>query len=364
MKKILFIDQDGTIIEEPPGDFQVDRMDKLRFKPGVIGSLRKITEETDYRLVMVSNQDGLGTAAFPLADFMPPHDWMLKVLAGEGIIFDEILIDGSLPGENSPFRKPGIGMVEKYMNECLDRENSYVIGDRMTDMELASNMGIKGILLGEGNAGGGSETITCSSWERVYHYLKSNTRRVSLSRETSETKVGMTLVLNGNGESDVRTGIGFFDHMLEQVVRHGGIDLVVDADGDRQVDEHHTIEDTAILLGRCFKEALGSKKGIERYGFVLPMEESRAEVLLDFGGRGYLVWKARFEREFVGDFPTEMTRHFFESFCREAGCNLHVKVEGENTHHQIEAIFKAFGRCIKVAVNSSGSGIPSSKGQL
>lgn len=364
MKKILFIDRDGTIIEEPPGDFQVDRMDKLCFKPGVIGALRKITEETDYRLVMVSNQDGLGTPAFPLTAFMPPHDFMLKVLAGEGIVFDEVLIDGSFPEENSPCRKPGTGMVKKYIDEWLDRENSYVIGDRLTDMELASNMGLKGILFGEKKAEGCPEAIVCSSWEKVYRYLKSCSRRVSLSRETSETEVRVTLVLDGAGESDIRTGIGFFDHMLEQVARHGGVDLIVVANGDREVDEHHTIEDTAILLGRCFAVALGSKKGIERYGFALPMDDSRAEVLLDFSGRGYLVWEVRFEREYVGEFPTEMTRHFFESFCREAGCNLHVVAKGENTHHLIEAIFKAFGRCINTAIKVTGTSIPSSKGQL
>ena len=362
MKKILFIDRDGTIIEEPPGDFQVDSMSKLAFVPGVIGALRELVRDTDYRLVMVSNQDGLGTERFPEESFLPPHEFMLRTLAGEGVIFDEVLIDESMPEDASPRRKPGIGMVEKYLGGDLDREHSYVIGDRETDMQLAENMGIRGIYLGEKAPEGMPVALSSVSWRKIVRYLKKGCRRSVIERKTAETEVKVALDLNGSGQGNIRTGLAFFDHMLEQVVRHGGIDMVVFVKGDLQVDEHHTIEDTAIVLGNCFAEALGSKKGIARYGFALPMDEAKAEVLLDFGGRIWLEWNATFVREYVGDFPTEMTKHFFASFCQGAKCNLHVTAKGENTHHTIEAIFKAFGRCLRMAVEQGVDGVlPSTK---
>jgi imidazoleglycerol-phosphate dehydratase/histidinol-phosphatase len=360
-KKILFIDRDGTIIQEPPVDFQVDSLEKLVFLPGVIGGLRKIVEQSDYRLVMVSNQDGLGTASFPLADFLAPHQRMLETLAGEGVSFDEILIDKSLPEEGSPYRKPAIGMVEKYRNDCLDQEHSYVIGDRLTDMQLAANMGLKGIYLGKENTQNLPVALSSDSWEVISAYLLSGNRKVTRSRRTKETKVEITLDLNGSGQSTIATGIGFFDHMLDQIAHHGGVDLQVNTQGDLDVDEHHTIEDTALVLGKCLDEALGNRKGIGRYGFVLPMDEAKASVTLDLGGRSWLEWKVDFRREYVGDFPTEMVRHFFASFCQEARCNMHVEAYGENTHHTVEAIFKGFARCLRMAVEQKGTGIPSSK---
>ena len=365
MRKILFIDRDGTIIEEPPGDCQVDRMEKLAFRPGVISALREIVRETDYRLVMVTNQDGLGTERFPMEAFRGPHEFMLRTLAGEGVCFDEVLIDGSLPEERSPFRKPGTGMVAGYLNEWLDRENSYVIGDRLTDMELARNMGVGGIYLGGEDTTELPVRLRTESWERVADFVRRGSRKAHRVRETAETWVEVELDLNGRGEADIATGIGFFDHLLEQIARHGGVDLRVRAEGDLRVDEHHTIEDTAIVLGGCFAEALGSKKGAGRYGFCLPMDESRAEVSLDFGGRAWLEWDVRLAREYVGDFPTEMARHFFASFCQSGGCALHVAARGENTHHQLEAVFKAFGRCLRQAVaRTEGEGVASTKGVI
>ena len=362
MKKMLFIDRDGTIIKEPTDNFQVDRPEKLEFMPGVIGALREITGNTDFRLVMVSNQDGLGTADFPMEDFMLPQTLMLKVLESEGIVFDEICIDPSRPEEYSRFRKPGIGMVEKYLNEYLDYENSYVIGDRVTDMQLAANMGIRGIFLGDAPTEDLPVALSSSSWGEIAAFLKSGSRKAKVFRKTSETSILVELDLNGSGRPDIHTGLAFFDHMLEQIARHGGVDLTIKADGDLEVDEHHTIEDTGIVLGECFAEALGRKKGIERYGFALPMDEAKAEVLLDFGGRACLVWQVELCREYVGDFPTEMTKHFFDSFCQSCKCNLHVTASGENTHHVIEGIFKAFARAIKAAIRQTGTGIPSSKG--
>ncbi|RHR78965.1 bifunctional histidinol-phosphatase/imidazoleglycerol-phosphate dehydratase HisB [Odoribacter sp. AF15-53] len=365
MKKILFIDRDGTIIQEPPGDYQVDSMEKLAFVPGVIGALREIVRDTDYRLVMVSNQDGLGTGRFPMDTFLPPHEFMLKTLAGEEVVFDEVLIDESMPEDCSPRRKPGTGMVGKYLNESLDRMNSYVIGDRLTDMQLAENMGIRGIFFGEEEGEGLPIVLSTGSWGKIVSFLKQGSRQAIRVRTTAETAVRVALDLNGTGQGEVKTGIAFFDHMLEQVVRHGEVDLVISVKGDLQVDEHHTIEDTAIVLGECFAEALGGKKGIGRYGFALPMDEAKAEVLLDFGGRSWLEWNATFSREYVGDFPTEMTKHFFASFCQGARCNLHVTAKGENTHHTIEAIFKAFARCLKMAVRQeTGGRVPSTKGVI
>lgn len=364
-KKILFIDRDGTLIQEPPVDFQVDSLSKLELVPGVIGALRQLAAETDYQLVMVTNQDGLGTASFPVADFLPPHEWMLKTFAGEGIVFSEILIDDSFPEDGSPNRKPRTGMVNKYLNEYLDYENSYVIGDRKTDMQLAANMGLQGIFLGKAADEEDLPIVLQTDlWREIAAFLKQGSRRAKISRKTSETEVTVDLDLNGNGTNRMDTGISFFNHMLEQIARHGGVDLTIEVKGDLEVDEHHTIEDTGIVLGECFKQALGKKKGIERYGFALPMDEAKAEVLLDFGGRAWLEWNVCFDREYVGDFPTEMTRHFFASFCQGCGCNLHVSAAGENMHHLIEAIFKAFARAVKAAIRQSGGGIPSSKGVI
>lgn len=362
MKKILFIDRDGTIIQEPPVDFQVDSLEKLEFVPGVIGALRRIVEETDYRLVMVSNQDGLGTPAFPMEDFLPPQELMLKTLAGEGITFDEILIDESFPEDHSPRRKPRTGMVEKYLNEYLDYENSYVIGDRLTDMQLAANMGIQGIFLGDASTGELPVALSSSSWREIAAFLKSGSRKAKIFRKTSETSVLVELDLNGSGRPGYSHRVGFFRSHVGANRRHGGVDLTVKVEGDLEVDEHHTIEDTGIVLGECFAEALGRKKGIERYGFALPMDEAKAEVLLDFGGRACLVWQVELSREYVGDFPTEMTKHFFDSFCQSCKCNLHVTASGENAHHVIEGVFKAFARAIKAAIRQTGTGIPSSKG--
>ena len=365
MKKILFIDRDGTIIKEPPVDFQVDKAEKLEFLPDVLSALRGIVETTDYRLVMVTNQDGLGTDAFPTEDFLLPHTLMQKVLQGEKIFFDEELIDSSFPEENSPNRKPGIGMVAKYMNEYLDYENSYVIGDRLTDMQLAKNMGIKGIFIGKTDEEGACPiALESESWKEIATFLKQGARKAKVNRRTNETAINIELDLNGTGACRISTGIAFFDHMLEQIAKHGGVDLVIDVKGDLEVDEHHTIEDTGIALGECFLTALGAKKGVERYGFALPMDEAHAQVLLDFGGRAHLVWKVEFNREYVGDFPTEMTKHFFEAFCQSCKCNLNISADGENMHHIIEGIFKAFARSIKSAIKITGTAIPSSKGVL
>lgn len=363
-KKILFVDRDGTILREPSVDQQIDCLEKFEFIPGVIGALRQLAMETDYRFVMVSNQDGLGTPAFPLENFLPLQQLMLQILEGEGVRFDEVLIDGSFPEEPSYRRKPSVGMVEKYLNELLDRENSYVIGDRLSDMQLAANMGIRGIYRG-GEIFTDLPVAFCTeSWLEIRDFLKQGCRRVKMERRTSETEVCVELDLNGSGRAGIDTGIAFFDHMLEQLARHSGVDLYFQVKGDLHVDEHHTIEDAAIVLGSAFREALGSKKGIERYGFALPMDESKAEVLLDFGGRACLEWRVAFTREYVGDFPTEMTRHFFASFCESSKCNLHIVAEGENMHHLIEAIFKAFARCIRMAIRQTGTVIPSSKGIL
>jgi imidazoleglycerol-phosphate dehydratase/histidinol-phosphatase len=364
VKKILFIDRDGTIIQEPPLDYQVDSLEKLQFVPGVIGALAAITKHTDYRLVMVTNQDGLGTPDFPREQFLPPHQRMLDTLAGEGITFDEILVDDSRPEDHSPRRKPATGMVEKYLDERLDRENSLVIGDRLTDMQLAANMGIRGIYLGKEDTGTLPVVARLTRWEEIRDHLLAGGRRAALSRVTSETSISVSLDLDGTGQHHITTGIAFFDHMLAQIARHAAIDLRVDARGDLAVDEHHTIEDTALLLGACLREAIGSGKGIERYAFVLPMDEARATLAIDLGGRSHLEWDVPLHREYLGDFPTEMTRHFFTSLCQEARCTLHVEARGENTHHVIESIFKAFARLLKAATRRDGHAIPSSKGTL
>jgi imidazoleglycerol-phosphate dehydratase/histidinol-phosphatase len=356
------------VIQEPSSDYQVDSLTKFAFVPEVIGALRRIAEETDYRLVMVTNQDGLGTAAFPTDTFLPPHRLMLLTLQGEGVRFDEVLIDASFPDDNSPSRKPRTGLVDKYLNGSLDYEHSYVVGDRDTDMELAKNMGIRAIRYCPDacpDIRNDDGVQLCRSWNEIYRFVKNGSRQATVARKTAETDITITVNLNGTGQCSIDTGIAFFNHALEQIARHGSIDLHIAAKGDLEVDEHHTIEDTGIALGECFRAALGSKRGIERYAFALPMDDAKAEALLDLGGRAYLAWQvARFEREYVGDFPTEMAKHFFDSFCQSAKCNLHITACGENTHHTLEAIFKAFARCLRDAVRQTGTAMPSTKGTI
>ncbi len=368
MKKVLFIDRDGTLVLEPPEDFQVDSLEKLEFYPGVFRYLSQIAE-LDYELVMVSNQDGLGTDAFPEKDFWPVQNKILKAMENEGILFSDILIDRSFPEENAPTRKPRTGLLRKYMEGDYDLANSFVIGDRLTDMELAANLGCKGILLaGPGKPGFDSKTqvLQTPSWKEIYRFLKRKARRVTVNRKTKETDISLTLNLDDEGKADIDTGIGFFDHMLEQVSRHGGMDMDLQVTGDLHVDEHHTIEDTALVLGQAVKEALGNKKGISRFGFYVPMDDSLAQVALDFGGRNWLVWEAEFKREKIGEMPTEMFFHFFKSFSDAAGCNLNIKATGTNEHHKIEAVFKAFARALKMAVQRDVDSdvLPSTKGIL
>ena len=365
MKKVLFIDRDGTLIVEPPEDFQVDRLEKLEFCPGVFRYLSQIAE-LDFELVMVSNQDGLGTDAFPESDFLPVQQKVLKALQNEGIIFSEILIDRSFPEEHAPTRKPRTGMLTKYLSGRYDLKHSFVIGDRLTDMELAQNMGCKGIFYADSKKPGFDsrvQVLQTDSWKEIYRFLRATQRTVTVRRQTSETDIQIRLNLDGEGKSDIQTGIGFFDHMLQQISRHGGIDIFLEAHGDLEVDEHHTIEDTALALGQAFRQALGDKKGINRYGFYVPMDDSLAHVVLDFGGRNWLEWKASFKREKIGEMPTEMFFHFFKSFSDAAACNLHVEATGTNEHHKIEAIFKAFARALKMAVqrNPESDNVPSTK---
>lgn len=364
MKKVLFIDRDGTLIIEPPTDFQVDSLEKLEFYPGVFQNLAKIVNELDYELVMVTNQDGLGTESFPEEDFIKPHAKMLQAFENEGIIFSDILIDKSFESENLPTRKPGIGMLGKYIYGNYDLENSYVIGDRSTDVQLAKNLKSKAIYLNQ-NLNSESELST-TSWSEIYQFLKSGMRKAKVSRKTNETDIEIEVNLDGNGKSDISTGLHFFDHMLDQIARHGNMDLTIKVNGDLAVDEHHTIEDTGIVLGEAILKALGKKKGIERYGFLLPMDDCLSQVAIDFGGRPWLVWEASFKREKIGDMPTEMFFHFFKSFTDASKSNLNIKAEGDNEHHKIESIFKAFAKAVKMAVNQSDSNysLPSTKGSL
>ena len=365
MKKILFIDRDGTIIHEPEEDYQVDSLEKLAFIPGAITNLSKITTELDFLLVMVTNQDGLGTSSYPEENFWPAHNKMLSILKGEGIIFDEILIDKSFEHENKPTRKPGIGMVQHYLNGQFDLENSFVIGDRATDVQLAKNMGCKAIYLNEQK--NKDANLVTSSWQEIYQYLRLPDRKAEVNRTTKETDIRIALNLDGSGKTDISTGLGFFDHMLDQIGRHSGMDLSIHVKGDLHVDEHHTIEDTALALGEALHMALGDKKGINRYGFVLPMDDALARVALDFGGRPWLVWHAEYHREKVGDLPTEMFYHFFKSFADASKSNLNIAVEGDNEHHKIEATFKALAKCIKMAVHRNENELnklPSTKGML
>lgn len=362
MKKVLFIDRDGTIIAEPP-DEQIDSFEKFEFLPGAITCLSKIARELDYDLVMVTNQDGLGTTSFPEDTFWPVQNKMLQILRGEGVIFREVLIDRSFPKDNSPFRKPGTGLLTNYIKGDYDLKNSFVIGDRTTDIQLASNLGCKAITIG--NDDSTVVALKATSWNEIYLFLKNQPRIATVIRKTSETNIAVGINLDGTGISSVNTGLGFFDHMLEQIARHGNIDLTVQASGDLYIDEHHTVEDVAIALGSAFLDALGSKSGISRYGFVLPMDDCLAQVAIDFGGRPWLVWDALFTREKIGEIPTEMFMHFFKSFSDSAKCNLNIKAEGTNEHHKIEAVFKAFAKAVNMAKTKTGSNeIPSTKGNI
>ena len=374
MKRALFVDRDGTIIVEPPVDYQVDSLEKLEFVPGVISALNSIAE-LDFELVMATNQDGLGTASFPEDTFHPAHNKMLKTLAGEGVVFDDQLIDRSFPEDNAPTRKPRTGMFGKYLSGEYDLANSYVVGDRLTDVELAWNLGAKAILLQPKEAGEqmlqGKEYAACcvlvsDNWWDVAELLRRTERRAEVLRSTRETDIRIALDLDGVGESKIDTGLKFFDHMLDQISHHSGISLEVSCKGDLEVDEHHTMEDVAIALGEAIRTALGSKRGIDRYGFVLPMDECQAMVLLDFGGRADFVWSVPFTRERVGDVPTEMFKHFFKSMCVAMQCNLHIEAKGENNHHLIEGVFKAFARALKMAIRRDvfSYELPSSKGVL
>ncbi|MCZ6898877.1 MAG: bifunctional histidinol-phosphatase/imidazoleglycerol-phosphate dehydratase HisB [Bacteroidetes bacterium] len=372
MKKLLFIDRDGTIIVEPKDTEQVDSLERLDFNPGVIVNLHKICQETDFDLVMVTNQDGLGTPSFPEDIFWPAHNKMLSIMEREGILFKEVLIDKTFPEEQAPTRKPGTGMLGEYMKGEYDLSGSLVIGDRVTDVELARNLGAKGIFLKNDSESinwsknGLQETLVleAANWEAIYQFLTTEGRAIKHSRDTNETSILIELNLDGSGKAEIQTGLGFFDHMLEQVAKHSGINLMVKAEGDLHIDEHHTIEDTGITLGESFLKALGDKRGIERYGYCLPMDDCLAQVALDFGGRNWIEWEVDFKREKIGEMPTEMFFHFFKSFSDAAKCNLNIKAEGQNEHHKIEAIFKAFAKSIKMAITRDlrSRELPTTKG--
>jgi len=379
MRRILFIDRDGTIINEAPPTYQIDDFSKLSFYPGVFQYLGLIAKELDYELVMVSNQDGLGTASFPEKTFWPIQDFIMETLANEGIHFAAAYFDRSFPHENLPTRKPATGMLTAYLDATkYDLANSFVIGDRITDVQLAKNLGAKAIWLNaDPNLGGAEvadslealkETVALETlqWESIYQFLKLGLRQIVHERNTNETKIHVALNLDGSGKADIQTGLGFFDHMLDQIARHGKLDLTVHTKGDLHIDEHHTIEDTGIALGEAFAKALADKRGMERYGFALPMDEASAQVLIDFGGRNWLVWDASFSREKVGEMPTEMFFHFFKSFSDGAKCNLNISCKGENEHHKIEVIFKAFAKAIRMAVKRDpfSNHLPSTKGVL
>ncbi len=362
MKKILFIDRDGTLVIEPPENYQLDSLEKLEFYPGVFQWLSKIALELDYELVMVTNQDGLGTPSFPEENFWPAQNKIIQAFKNEGIVFKEVLIDKSFPKDNAPTRKPRTGLLNEYIFGDYDLANSYVIGDRTTDLELAANLKAQAIFIGDENE---NAVLSTKSWADIYNFLKTRPRKASVYRKTKETNIEISLNLDGNGQSKVETGIGFFDHMLEQIAKHGNIGLNVAVKGDLEIDEHHTIEDVAIVLGEAFMKALGSKKSIARYGFLLPMDDCLAQVAIDFGGRAWLIWEAEFKREKIGEMPTEMFMHFFKSFSDAAKCNLNIKAEGENEHHKIESIFKAFAKAIKMAISKTDNyTIPSTKGTL
>ena len=374
MDRLLIIDRDGTILVEPPVDFQIDSIAKTDFVPGAISGM-KVLSTLGYQLVMCSNQDGLGTASFPMEDFLPPQEMMLKVLASEGVRFDDILIDPTMPEEKAPTRKPGTGMFAKYLTGDYNLAESYVIGDRITDVMLAKNLGARAILLQEPEKAAEALaekeltevcTLCTTSWSEVAEYLRRTVRVASTVRDTRETKINITVDLDGCMTSSIDTGLKFFDHMLDQIAHHGGISLQVQCQGDLEVDEHHTMEDVAIALGNTLREALGDKRGIERYGFALPMDECKALVLLDLGGRIDFDWDVTFTREYVGDTPTEMFRHFFYSLCAAMQCNLHISARGDNNHHLIEGVFKAFARSLRAAIHRQpfNYDLPSSKGVL
>ena len=378
MKKVLFIDRDGTLVLEPPVDYQLDSLEKLEYFPKVFQYLAKIALELDYELVMITNQDGLGTPSFPENTFWPAQNKIITAFEKEGVVFSEVLIDKTFPHENADTRKPRTGLLTKYFSEAYELENSFVLGDRVTDMELAKNLGAKGIYLSE-NAELGIDEIetsqqeisdciatTTTDWAKIYEFLKLEDRVSEITRNTNETQIYIKLNLDGSGKNDIHTGLSFFDHMLDQIGRHGAMDLTIQVKGDLEVDEHHTIEDTMIAFGELFNKALGNKLGIERYGFCLPMDGCLAQVAVDFGGRNWLEWDANFKREKIGDMPTEMFFHLFKSFTDGAKCNLNIKAEGTNEHHKIEGIFKAFAKAMKMAVKRDANNmfLPSTKGML
>ncbi|MEM6395237.1 MAG: bifunctional histidinol-phosphatase/imidazoleglycerol-phosphate dehydratase HisB [Bacteroidota bacterium] len=376
MQKVLFLDRDGTLALEPP-DYQLDSLAKLEFYPSVFRWLGRLVREMDFRLVMVTNQDGLGTDSFPEADFWPCQNFILQALENEGIVFDEIIIDRTFAKDNLPTRKPGTALLTNYLTGEYDMPNSYVIGDRLTDMKLAENLGCKGIWINTEPKLGAEEleentnlaeiiALTTTEWQEIYHHIRLQERTSQLVRETKETRVSLKLDLDGTGATDINTGLQFFDHMLDQLGKHSGCDLILNVNGDLEVDEHHTIEDTALALGEAFRSALGDKLGIERYGFHLAMDDALAQVALDFGGRPWLVWDADYKREYVGDMPTEMFHHFFKSFADAARCNLNIKVTGNNEHHKIEATFKGLAKAIKMAKKRDIDRmvLPSTKGTL
>jgi len=369
MRKILFIDRDGTLIQEPPLTYQIDKPEVFEFLPGVMHYLGKIARETDFELVMVSNQDGLGSAGYPEAAFNLIQDLLLRNLKAEGVEFSAIHIDGSFESENLPTRKPGIGMLTSYLDGSVDLENSFVIGDRLTDVQLAVNLGCKCIFIRNNDAPDkmlDRIDLLTENWQDIYRFLCLPAREVIHSRKTSETSVKVKINLDGCGDYQIKTGLNFFDHMLEQLARHGRMDIQLEAEGDLHIDEHHTIEDVGITLGEAVSRALGNKLGIERYGYCLPMDDCIAQVALDFGGRSWLNWELNFQRERIGDVPTEMFSHFFKSFCDAAACNLWIKAEGQNEHHKIESVFKAFARAMRAAVKRDPDHLvlPSTKGLL
>lgn len=377
MKKALFIDRDGTIIVEPQTDFQIDSLEKLEFLPKAISALRKIAEETDYELVMVTNQDGLGTDSFPEDTFWPAQNKMLKTLENEGVKFSAIHIDRSFPEQNLPTRKPGTALLTQYLDGSYDLANSYVIGDRLTDVRLALNLKAKAILVEPEYKESEKSLLTpeleevvalvTPDWDEIYRKVRLDDRIGQVQRDTNETQIFVELNLDGTGKAKIETGLGFFDHMLDQLAKHGGLDLTIKVKGDLHIDEHHTIEDTALALGEAFRKALGDKRGIARYGFLLPMDEALAQVAIDFSGRPWLIWDADFRREKIGDMPTELFHHFFKSFTDTSLTNLNIKVEGDNEHHKIEAIFKAWAKAIKMAVRREVKeldNLPSTKGVL
>lgn len=376
LKKVLFIDRDGTIAVEPPVDYQLDSFEKLEFLPGVIGSLAFIARNLDYELVMVSNQDGLGTDSFPTESFTGPHNLIMKTLEGEGVVFDDVVIDVTFPHENAPTRKPGTALLGKYMDGSYNLAGSYVIGDRLTDIMLARNLGAQGILIAAdcdearnqlADAGLDAHTaLVAPGWQQITEYLRCGARTATVVRNTAETRITVSLDIDGSGKCNINTGLGFFDHMLQQIGRHSGMDLTINVDGDLNVDEHHTIEDTAIVLGEAIAHALGDKRGIDRYGFVLPMDDCQCTVALDLGGRPWLVWDAEFKREKIGEMPTEMFMHFFKSLSDGARMNLYISARGTNEHHKIEGIFKALARSLKQAVRRDifHYQLPSTKGVI